>query len=184
MFVRERFVMNQSSERPCVGILLPLGHHCYHSNDHYSYTEASSSVHKGTMHGLQEIVLTGVTTVAQWTDAGRVPIALHTAAVATAASLATCLAVQVQELIAAIHGDSVFWQRSGVGRGRRTVGLSGSKGLDSWPQLHINTCEGDTREFRLWKILSRCFDVAALLLFKSVVLSYTSYCVLCFNMEL
>ena len=60
-----RFLRLQSSNKPYVGTLPPLSHYCNDSNDHHAYTEPRSAVEKRPLHGLQEMVLTGIAAVAQ-----------------------------------------------------------------------------------------------------------------------
>lgn len=116
-----------------VGTLPPLNHHCHHSDDHHSCTEPCCTVDYGTLHGLQEMVLTGIAAVAQRTHTCCLCIGLHTASVAAAASLAALLALQAAELTAYIQGGGQALDfREGREKGGRrggAVGLDGSKDL-------------------------------------------------------
>ena len=129
------WVQLKLDKQPHVGPLLPPDEHGHYSNDHHSHTEPCGAIDDGTLHGLQEMVLTGITTIAQRTRTCGVSIVFHTVSIATAVTLAALLGIQVHELAADIHGGvevNGFSQRWVRGGGRRgAVGLDGSRGFAS-----------------------------------------------------
>lgn len=91
-------------EKPCADALLPLNDDRHHNDHHHTHAERRRAVDKGSLHGLEDVLLAGVAPVGQRAHTRDFPIDLHAAAVVAAARPAAFGSVQVHQEPAGVEG--------------------------------------------------------------------------------
>lgn len=86
------------NKKPCAGTLPPFNHDRRHNDDHQTHAEPCCTIDNGTLHGIKDMFLAGVTPVGQCAHTSNFSTDLHAVAIVAAAPPAAFRSIQVHQL--------------------------------------------------------------------------------------